>query len=39
MPVRKHVVQGKVMSGNLADLESRVYALEHMNAIKEVQYR
>jgi len=27
------------MSGNLADLESRVYALEHMNAIKEVQYR
>jgi len=39
MPVRKHVVQGKTMSGNLADLESRVYALEHMNAIKEVQYR
>jgi hypothetical protein len=27
------------MSGNLADLESRVAALEHINAIKEVQYR
>jgi hypothetical protein len=39
MPGRKHIVQGKAMSGNLADLESRVYALEHVNAIKEVQYR
>ena len=27
------------MSGNLADLEARIYALEHINAIKEVQYR
>ena len=27
------------MSGNLADLESRVAALEHINAIKKVQYR
>jgi hypothetical protein len=39
MPGRKHIVQGKHMSGNLADLESRVYALEHLNAIKDVQYR
>ncbi len=27
------------MSGTIADLEARVVALEHINAIKEVQYR